>query len=61
MQDDAPEGYTKVMPARSSGPMLGGVGVTPVVQHDGYMMFDVALTTLPSVCVWPSPMAWPIS
>ena len=40
--------------------MLGGIGVA-VAQHDGYMMFDVALAMLPSVWVWPSPMAWPIS
>ena len=31
----------KFRPARSSGPMLGGIGVS-IAQHDGYMMFDVA-------------------
>ena len=52
----------KLRPARSSGPIAGGVGVTPLEQHDGYMMFAWGFGTLtPSVCVWPSPIAWPIS
>ena len=46
----------KLSPARSSGPMAGGVGVA-AAQHDGYMMFDVSFGMLPSVCVWPSPIA----
>ena len=49
-----------VSPARSSGPIAGGTGVF-AWQHDGYMMFCVGLTTEPLSCVWPSPIAWPIS
>ena len=48
----------KFRPARSSGPIAGAIGVLPE-QHDGYMMFAVAFGILS--CVWPSPMAWPIS
>ena len=49
-----------VSPAKSSGPIAGGTGVFEE-QHDGYMMFWVGLTTVPSSWVCPRPIAWPIS
>ncbi len=40
--------------------MAGGTGVIDW-QHDGYMMLLDAPVTVPSVCVWPRPMACPTS